>query len=56
MNQKTLFNLPNKVIFCKSCVMSNQRPQSTVEFKHTKEKKGATYMKIDDDGIYIWSF
>ena len=48
MNQKILFNLPSKVVFCKSCVMSNQRPQSTVEFKHTKEKKDDKYNKIKD--------
>ena len=48
---KTLINLPEKVIFCKSCVMSNQRPQSHVEFLHNKEKKDATYMTIENDGI-----
>ena len=33
-------NLPEKVIFCKHCVISNQRPSSTVEFlSDTKSKK-----------------
>ena len=26
-NSKTMFNLPSKVIFCKKCVVSNQRPR-----------------------------
>lgn len=51
MKKKTLINLPSKVVFCKSCVTSNQTPQSHVEFFHDKEKKGASYMPIDDHGI-----
>ena len=49
---KTRFNLPSKITFCKSCVMSNQRPSSISEFFHTKERKGAKYLNIDEkDGI-----
>ena len=44
------YGLPNNVIFCTKCVMSNQRPTSAVEFKHTKESKKTT-MNFDDDGI-----
>jgi N-acetyl sugar amidotransferase len=29
-----LYGLPKEVVFCKSCVISNQRPNSTIEFKH----------------------
>ena len=36
---ETMYNLPKKVIFCKKCVISNQRPSSYPEFKHTKERK-----------------
>ena len=46
---KTLFNLPEKVQFCKNCVISNQRPNSYPEFKHQKEKKDAIYMSLDPD-------
>jgi N-acetyl sugar amidotransferase len=46
------YNLPKKVSFCKNCVISNQRPSSIPEFFHTKERKGAKYIRIDDkDGI-----
>lgn len=49
---KTRFNLPSKIIFCKSCVMSNQRPSSISEFFHIKERKGAKYLNINKkDGI-----
>ncbi len=44
------YGLPEKVIFCKRCVMSNQRPASTVEFKHTIKSQKTT-MKIDVDGV-----
>ena len=36
---KTLYGLPQEVFFCKKCVMSNQRPTSSIEFKHTLETK-----------------
>ena len=46
-----LFNLPKEIIFCERCVMSNQRPASVPEFKHTKNRDGATYLNIGADGI-----
>jgi N-acetyl sugar amidotransferase len=45
------YGLPEKVIFCKRCVMSNQRPASMPEFKHLQDRQGAKYMHIDKDGI-----
>lgn len=33
------YGLPNEVKFCKKCVISNQRPSSTVEFKNEKGEK-----------------
>ena len=35
-NNFSLYGLPEKVIYCKKCVISNQRPSSTIEFKNTK--------------------
>jgi N-acetyl sugar amidotransferase len=34
----SLYGLPEKVLFCKKCVISNQRPSSVVEFKNTLEQ------------------
>ena len=47
---ETKYGLPEKVIFCKKCVMSNQRPASTAEFKHTINSKKIT-LNIDEEGI-----
>ncbi len=47
---KTKYGLPEKVIFCKKCVVSNQRPNSAVEYKHTKDSKKST-IHFNDDGI-----
>ena len=44
------YGLPEKVIFCKRCVISNQRPASSIEFKHTTNRKHRT-MNIDEQGI-----
>lgn len=44
------YGLPEKVIFCKKCVMSNQRPASSIEFKHKLTSRHRT-MNIDQDGI-----
>lgn len=39
------YGLPKEVKFCKKCVMSNQRPASTPEFRHksSSEKKTITF-------------
>ena len=50
-NKKTFIGLPSEVLFCKKCVISNQRPSSFPEFKHTKERKNAHYMNFDDQGV-----
>ena len=39
---KVLYGLPSKVSFCKSCVISNQRPSSTVEFKNSANQDKKT--------------
>ena len=33
------YGLPREVIYCNKCVISNQRPASAVEFKHTRDSK-----------------
>lgn len=47
---KALFGLPEDVIFCQKCVISNQRPSSTVEFKHRADEKKST-IGFDESGI-----
>lgn len=47
---ETFYGLPSEVRFCKRCVMSNQRPASSVEFKHTKDHKHET-LNIDEEGV-----
>ena len=50
-SMETYFNLPPEVKFCKRCVISNQRPASVLEFKHTRNRDGAKYMHFDQEGI-----
>ena len=38
-NPKSYYGLPEEVKFCKKCVMSNQKPNSTIEFKNNIESK-----------------
>src|SRR5688572_9690814 len=49
-DQEVYYGLPREVAFCKKCVISNQRPASTVEFKHTINSKKTT-MNIDEEGV-----
>ena len=44
------YGLPKDVVFCKRCVMSNQRPSSYPEFRHKPDRKAPT-LHIDGDGI-----
>ncbi len=53
MSQSSIakYGLPEQVVFCKLCVMSNQRPASVPEFQHLPDRRGAKYMHIDEEGI-----
>ena len=44
------YGLPPEVAFCRTCVISNQRPNSAVEFKHTRDSKKST-IHFDADGV-----
>ncbi len=47
---ETFFGLPDEVVYCLRCVMSNQRPSSFPEFKHTPDRVTPT-LHIDEEGI-----
>jgi hypothetical protein len=44
-----LYGLPQQVYYCSRWVISNQRPNSTVEFKHTAASKKTTIQFDSDD-------
>ena len=44
------YGLPAQIMFCKRCVISNQRPNSTVEYQHTKDSSKMT-IHFDNEGI-----
>ncbi len=44
------YGLPEEVMFCKRCVLSNQTPSSSVEFKHNIKQKHKT-LQINEQGI-----
>ncbi|OFZ80450.1 MAG: LPS biosynthesis protein [Bdellovibrionales bacterium RIFOXYD1_FULL_53_11] len=44
------YGLPAEIKFCKSCVISNQRPNSAVEYSHKADDKKRT-IHFDADGI-----
>jgi N-acetyl sugar amidotransferase len=44
------YGLPKEVRFCSKCVISNQRPNSAVEYKHTRETAKAT-IRFDEHGV-----
>ncbi len=47
---KSKYGLPKKVVFCSKCVISNQRPSSSIEFKSSNpfNKKG---INIEEDQV-----
>ncbi len=47
---RTKYGLPQDVKFCNSCVISNQRPNSAIEFSHKKTSKKQTIF-FDDQGV-----
>ena len=44
------YGLPGEVSYCQSCVISNQRPNSAVEYEHTSDSKKAT-IRFDEEGV-----
>ena len=44
------FGLPKEVKFCKKCVISNQRPNSAIEYAHTRDTIKKT-INVDENGI-----
>ena len=49
-NLQVKFGLPPEVTFCKKCVFSNQKPNSSIEFRHAADRKHQT-LYLDEDGI-----
>ncbi len=47
---EVLYGLPSEVKFCRRCVISNQRPNSAVEYKHTNVTKKST-IHFDENGV-----
>ena len=41
-NTKALYGLPAPVVYCTRCVISNQRPNSTIEFRNSREEQKKT--------------
>ncbi len=50
MGFETKFGLPEEVKFCRKCVISNQRPNSAVEYTHTSTSKKET-IQFDAEGV-----
>ena len=49
-NLDVFYGLPSKVEYCKKCVISNQRPNSSVEYNHTKASFKST-INFDKEGV-----
>ncbi len=47
---EALYGLPREVRYCTRCVISNQRPSSTVEFRNTRDETKQT-IEFDDEGV-----
>jgi N-acetyl sugar amidotransferase len=49
MSHEAYFGLPNQLKYCSRCVISNQRPRSTVEFLSSREEvKSTIEFDVDD--------
>lgn len=44
------YGLPDEIKFCSRCVISNQRPNSAIEFQHTSKSKKKT-INFNDDNV-----
>ncbi|RED54100.1 N-acetyl sugar amidotransferase [Aestuariispira insulae] len=49
-NPECYYGLPQDITYCSKCVISNQRPNSAVEFKHKADSKKGT-IHLDEAGV-----
>ena len=49
-NQEAYYGLPSEVKYCTKCVISNQRPNSAIEYIHKKDTKKVT-INFDESGV-----
>lgn len=47
---EAFFGLPEQVLFCRRCVISNQRPSSAIEFRHSRSSTKDT-IAFGPDGV-----
>ena len=47
---EAFYGLPQEIRFCRRCVISNQRPNSAVEYRHTAQSRKRT-IAFDEDGV-----
>ena len=47
---RSLYGLPIQVRYCSKCVISNQRPNSAIEYKHSKVSIKKT-INFDNEGV-----
>ena len=50
VSPQALYGLPKDVEYCKKCVISNQRPNSAVEYDHTEKSQKKT-INFDENGV-----
>ena len=50
-NLEAFYGLPKEIKFCKKCVISNQRPNSAIEFKNSSANQTKKTILITEDGI-----
>lgn len=50
MSLEVYYGLPEQIKYCTRCVVSNQRPSSTVEFKNVSKEKKET-IGFDENGV-----
>ena len=49
-SSEALYGLPTDIKFCTKCVISNQRPNSTVEFEHRRSSQKST-IAFSEEGV-----
>ena len=54
-SEKALYNLPSKVQFCKTCLMSNQKPAQSVEHMSNQDDHKLT-LKFTDGICHACNF
>ena len=53
MDPSVLYGLPKNIQFCRKCIISNQRPNSAIEYDHKSDTKKVQFILMKMEYVML---